>query len=69
MEHEISEENKKRLLKKWRWILTRYTKLQDNNWIRTSRKWNVNLIVNCTLTKDFYLNRIEQANKIIEKLS
>lgn len=65
---DISPEAKKRLLKKWRWILTRYTKLKDNDWIRTTRKWNVNLIVNCTLTKDFYLKRIEQANKIIEKL-
>ena len=67
-ELEISEKNKKRLLKKWRWILTRYSKLRDNWFIREYRKWNTNHIVDCTKVKDWYLKEIENANKIITKL-
>jgi hypothetical protein len=69
MNNEISIEHKKRLLKKWRWILTRYSKLRDNWFIREYRKWNVNHIVDCTKTKHFYLNEIEKAMKIINTLS
>ena len=69
MKEEINPEIKKRLLKKWRWILTRYTKLKNDNWIKVTKKWNTTIRKDYTLTKDYYLNEIEKANKIILKLT
>lgn len=57
------------LLKKWKWILTRYSKLRDNEWIRTSIRWNTTLRVDCSKNKEYYLNKIENATKIIDRLS
>ena len=65
---EISLEVKKRLLKKWKWILTRYSKLRDNNWIKSRKRWNTTIITDYKYTKDFYLKEIEKAEKIINKL-
>jgi len=65
---DITEQSRKRLLKKWRWILTRYSKLRDSNWITEKRKWNVNRIVDYTKVKDWYLKEIEKAKIIVDKL-
>ena len=63
-----SEINKK-LLKKWRWILTRYSKLRDNWWMKITIKWNTTIRLDCNNTKSYYLQMIEQAKKIIERCS
>lgn len=62
-------EIKKRLLKKWKWIKTRYEKLRDNNWIKKTKKFNTTTILDCNLTKDYYLKQIENAEKIINNFT
>ncbi len=68
MKKEVSEKNKKRLLKKWRWILTRYTNLKNNNWIKVRKRWNTTITTDYKYTKDYYLWEIEKAKKIITTL-
>lgn len=62
-------EIKKRLLKKWKTILTKYTKLKNNNWIKITKKWNTTITKDFTLTKYYYLEDIEKAKKVISKLT
>jgi len=57
------------LLKKWKSILTRYSKLRDNWWIRTKQRWMIRVKVDCSINKEYYLNKIESAIKIIDSLS
>jgi len=59
----------KRLLKKWRWILTRYINLQNNNWITIKVRWNSRFIKDHSLSIDYYLREIEKAKKIILKFT
>lgn len=66
---ELTLQQKKNLLKKWRWILTRYSNLRDNNWIRTTRRGNVITNMDCSRVKESYLNNIENAKRIISELS
>lgn len=68
MEH-ISEENKNRLIKKWKLILTRYTKYEKNWWVRTYKRWLTNVKVDLSLTKEFYIKKIDMAKKILSSLS
>lgn len=66
---EIPEDVKKRLIKKWKGNLTRYSKLRDNNWMRTTRRWNVTTNCDCSGVKNFYLAEIEKAERILSELS
>ena len=58
----------KGLLKKWRGLLTKYTNLQNNNWIKVRKRGLTTITTDCSANKDFYMKEIEKANKIIFKL-
>ncbi len=66
---EIPLEVKKSLLKKWKWNLTRYYKLRDNNWIRTTKRWLTTINCDCSQTKDFYLKEIAKWERILSELT
>lgn len=65
----ISEKNKRRLIKKWKQILTRYTKYEKNWRVRTYKRWLTNVTVDLSLTKEFYIKKIDMAKKILSSLS
>ncbi len=66
---EIPEEVKNRLIKKWKWNLTRYYKLRDNNWMRTTKRGMTTINCDCSRVKEFYLNEIKKGERILSELS
>lgn len=56
------------LLKKWRTILTRYSKYEKDWWKRIYKRGLTNVIVDLSKTKSFYLEEMNKARKIVSAL-
>lgn len=65
----LSEKEKNKLLKKHRCNLTKYTNLVNNWFIKIIKKWNLTIEKDCSMNKDFYLERIEISKRVIEKFN
>lgn len=65
----IDPKVKSSLLKKWKTIHTKYSKLRDNWFMKVSVKWNTIITKDFNKTKQYYLNKIDQAEKLIKELS
>lgn len=65
----MNENQKRRLLKKWKSNLTRYRRYEKDWRRRVYRRWNIRVTVDLSENKEYYLNEIENAKKIINTLS
>ncbi len=65
----LNPEMRARLLKKWKTIYTKYCKLRDNWFIKVWTRWNTRVTKDFNKTKQFYLDKINQAECIINNLS
>lgn len=63
----MTEQNRLRLLKKRKGILTRYTNYQNDGWVRKYKRWMTNVTVDLSQNTEYYLNEIEKAKTIITK--
>jgi len=66
---EITDKNKKRLLKKWRGIKTRYEKYKKDWWKRVYIRWCTTVTVDLSRNIDFYEKEIWKAEKVIKTLA
>lgn len=65
----MKDQIKSRLLKKRKGILSRYTKYQNDGWVRKYKRWMTNVTVDLSQNIHFYLGEIEKAKLIINKLT